>query len=56
MSTIDALTDEEREKLAQLQAVTNSENPEIQISLLQSVDWDVQASLLSCCRRRVQTG
>ncbi|CAG7849017.1 SubName: Full=Uncharacterized protein {ECO:0000313/EMBL:CCA67368.1} [Serendipita indica DSM 11827] len=45
MSTVDALTDEEREKLAQLQAVTNSENPDIQISLLQSVEWDVQAAL-----------
>ncbi|KAG8798693.1 hypothetical protein FRC17_007350, partial [Serendipita sp. 399] len=43
--SLDALTDSEREKLEQLQAITNGADVDIQISLLQSVDWDLQAAL-----------
>ncbi|KAG8761378.1 hypothetical protein FRC14_004783 [Serendipita sp. 396] len=43
--SLDALTDAEKEKLAQLQAITNGADVDTQISLLQSVDWDLQAAL-----------
>jgi len=44
MSTIDALTDAEKDTLAQLQAITNGADVDTQISLLQSVDWDLSVS------------
>lgn len=50
MSSLDALTDQEKQALTQLQAITNGADVDTQISLLQSVDWDVQVSLfIHCC-------
>lgn len=49
MSTMDALTDAEKETLSQLQAITNGADEDIQISLLQSVDWDLQVSASIAC-------
>ncbi|PVF96978.1 hypothetical protein CPB86DRAFT_761237 [Serendipita vermifera] len=45
MSALDALTDKERDTLSQLQAITEGADMDTQISLLQSVDWDLQAAL-----------
>jgi hypothetical protein len=42
MSDLDALTESERDALSQLQAITNGADVDTQISLLQSVNWDVQ--------------
>jgi len=48
MSTVDALTDAERDTLSQLQAITNGADVDTQISLLQSVDWDLPVSSEQC--------
>ena len=42
---MEALTDPERETLSQLQVITNGADVDIQISLLQSVNWDLQVRL-----------
>lgn len=47
MSHLDALTESERDALAQLQAITDGADVETQISLLQSVNWDVQVRPVS---------
>jgi hypothetical protein len=44
MSALDALTENERDTLSQLQAITEGADVDTQISLLQSVDWDLQVS------------
>lgn len=47
MSHLDALTESERDALAQLQAITDGADVDTQISLLQSVNWDVQVRPVS---------
>jgi hypothetical protein len=42
---MEALTDSERDTLSQLQAITNGADVDIQISLLQSVNWDLQVRI-----------
>ena len=42
MTDLDALTGEQRTALAQLEAITNGADLDTQISLLESVNWDVQ--------------
>ena len=42
---LDALTGEQRTALAQLEAITNGADTDTQISLLESVNWDVQVSV-----------
>jgi len=46
---MEALTDSERETLSQLQAITNGADLDIQISLLQSVNWDLEVCLSRGC-------
>lgn len=41
----DALSATQQEALSQLQALTNGGDAEVAISVLESVDWDVQVSL-----------
>lgn len=40
--TMETLTDAEKATLSQLQAIMNEGDVDTQISLLQSVDWDLQ--------------
>lgn len=45
MTDLDALTGEQRTALAQLEAITNGADLDTQISLLESVNWDVQVGV-----------
>lgn len=49
MTDVDALNGEQRTALAQLEAITNGADLDTQISLLESVNWDVQVGLCHCC-------
>lgn len=44
---MDTLSASQREALSQLQALTNGGDAEVAISVLQSVDWDVQVRFLT---------
>lgn len=48
MTDMDALTGEQRTALAQLEAITNGADLDTQISLLESVNWDVQVGVCHC--------
>lgn len=45
MIDLDALTVDQRTALAQLEAITNGADLDTQISLLESVNWDVQVGV-----------
>ena len=44
-SRMDNLTSEQSDALAQLRAITNGADDEVTVSVLQSVDWDLQVRL-----------
>jgi hypothetical protein len=41
---MDHLTEEQKVALEQLQSITNSSDDDVTVSVLQSVDWDVQVN------------
>jgi hypothetical protein len=49
MTDLDGLTHEQKTALAQLEAITNGADLDTQVSLLESVNWDVQVGVRHCC-------
>jgi hypothetical protein len=44
---MDSLTKPQQDAVEQLQALTNSSDPEVAIGILQSANWDVQVIIQS---------